>query len=149
MFGKDGFDQGPQFGNIPLSVAEFIEFAANRVLERDGECVAKGTVCNRTVRSGSSTSRPSRIVSTRSTGSTSRIDGSSDVMKIAPIRDDYDVQGPSAFARTAPLYANQSPPSVMYITDRLGWANFSTGMTWVDVGPSSLGPIGNTRKRLP
>ena len=31
-FRKDGFDQGSQFGNIPLSVAEIIELAADRIL---------------------------------------------------------------------------------------------------------------------
>src|SRR5580692_5813549 len=42
-FRKDGFDQGAQLGNVPLSVAELIELAADRVLRSDYECVAKGT----------------------------------------------------------------------------------------------------------
>ena len=43
-FRKDGFDQGAQLGNVPLSVAEFIELPADRILWGDCECVAKGTV---------------------------------------------------------------------------------------------------------
>src|SRR6202035_1005091 len=43
-FGKDGFDQGAQLGNVPLSVAELIELPADRILWDDCECAAKGTV---------------------------------------------------------------------------------------------------------
>jgi hypothetical protein len=43
-FGKDGFDQGAQLGNVPLSVAELIELPADRILCGDCECVDKGTV---------------------------------------------------------------------------------------------------------
>jgi hypothetical protein len=43
-FGKDGFDQGAQLGNVPLSVAELIELPADRILSRDCEYLAKGTV---------------------------------------------------------------------------------------------------------
>jgi hypothetical protein len=43
-FGKDGFDQGAQRGNVPLSVAELIELSADRILWGDCECAVERTV---------------------------------------------------------------------------------------------------------
>src|SRR5665213_3185703 len=45
MFGKDGFDQGAQLGNIPLPVAELVELHADRIFWSGCECFAKGTIC--------------------------------------------------------------------------------------------------------
>src|ERR1700730_12593018 len=44
MFGKNGFDQGAHFENIPLSVTELIEFATDVFLEPYRKRVAKRTV---------------------------------------------------------------------------------------------------------
>ena len=42
--GNDSLERGAELGNVPLSVAELIELPADRILWRDCECVAKGTV---------------------------------------------------------------------------------------------------------
>jgi hypothetical protein len=39
-----GIECGAEFGNVPLFVAELIELPADRIVWRDCECVAKGTV---------------------------------------------------------------------------------------------------------
>src|SRR5580700_11303136 len=43
-FGKDRFDRRAQLRNVPLSFAEFMKLAAERILWGDRESVAKGAV---------------------------------------------------------------------------------------------------------
>ena len=71
--GNNGIERAAKRGNVPLSVPEFWELPPDDFLGATANVAQKERFASRTVRSGSSTRRPSRIVSTSSSGSTFRM----------------------------------------------------------------------------